>query len=136
MKSLIFFGVFIIFNTYYASGQSGNSPRLNPFEKLNIDSVAKKNTIELKQPLNLTDVQVNKIYQLEKEYLTNRTNLPVTLTSVNRKTEIEKLEKRKNDDLKKILSSEQLQKYEQLINDRKKLMEDKRKQLQRGTNGG
>jgi Fe2+ transport system protein B len=136
MKSLIFFGVFIIFNIQFVSGQNGNSPRTNPFGKLNIDSVSQKSANELKQPLNLTNVQVNKIYQLEKEYLTNRTNLPVTLTSVNRKTEIEKLEKRKNADLKKILSSEQLQKYEQLINDRKKLMEDKRKQLQRGTNGG
>lgn len=79
--------------------------------------------------LKLTSPQKISIDSVERIFLAQRVALGNELTSEERKAAIGKIQQEKTRQLQKILSVEQYRLYTQLIEDQKKLVESKQKQL-------
>ena len=121
MKIKSFFLLFLILGFFKLSAQN------TTLNKPAIDTIAHRNAQSLKKPLNLNDQQVQKIYLVEKEYLIKRSGFSNTMAPDARKSEIQKMDKQREDELKSILTQQQFRLYQQHIEDRKRLMDDKKK---------
>lgn len=100
----------------------------------NVQQIAKRQSDTLSVKLNLTATQKQSIDSLEQIFLEQRAALPNQLTAEERVSAIGKIQQEKARQLQRVLSAEQNQQYLQLIEERKKLVESKQKQLRERNN--
>ena len=103
-------------NTKYLTGQ-------------NVQQSAKQESDSLSIKLKLSSPQKKSIDSLERIFLEQRVALGTQLTGEQRITAISNIQQEKTRQLQRILSTEQYRQYLQLIEERKKLVASKQRQL-------
>lgn len=95
----------------------------------NVQQSAKQESDSLSIKLKLSSPQKKSIDSLERIFLEQRVALGTQLTAEERIAAISKIQQEKTRQLQRILSTDQYRQYLQLIEERKKLVESKQRQL-------